>query len=213
MTFAHRISAYNRDRKWKIFLNEIAPKQGMKILDLGFTGKEASRNANYIEKHYPFLQDMIALGLSESQEFQTNFPEVQAVVYNGDEFPFKNKAFDLCWSNAVLEHVGDRDAQLFFLEEIKRVARRAFITTPNRYFPVEVHTRTPLLHYLPKGMFERYLVATGQSWAVGDYMNLLSESDLKSLLSEAGITDYHIYANRLGLFVLDFVIVFTNSGD
>ncbi len=61
------------------------------------------------------------------------------------------------WSNAVLEHVGTRDDQLLFLREVRRVGRRVFLTTPNRHFPVEVHTRTPLLHWLPKPVFERYL--------------------------------------------------------
>ena len=40
--------------------------------------------------------------------------------------------------------------------EVKRVSRGAFMTTPNRLFPVDLHTRTPLLHYLLKSVFDQY---------------------------------------------------------
>ena len=43
-----------------------------------------------------------------------------------------------------------------FLQELMRVARHGYVTTPNRYFPVETHTRVPLLHILlPKRIFDR----------------------------------------------------------
>ncbi len=35
MTFAHRISAYNRSRKWGLFLEEIAPTRATRVLDVG----------------------------------------------------------------------------------------------------------------------------------------------------------------------------------
>ncbi len=36
------------------------------------------------------------------------------------------------------------------LAECCRVAHRAaFVTTPNRWFPIEVHTRIPFVHWLP----------------------------------------------------------------
>jgi len=37
----------------------------------------------------------------------------------------------------VIEHVGDEDAQLLFLNEMMRVAKNVFFTTPNKYLPVE----------------------------------------------------------------------------
>ena len=63
--------------------------------------------------------------------------------------PFRRKAFDLVVSNAVIEHVGDEAAQRQFVAEHLRVGRHLVITTPNRWFPVESHTRTALLHWLP----------------------------------------------------------------
>jgi len=42
--------------------------------------------------------------------------------------PFDEKTFDLALSLAVVEHLND---PLFFLSELKRVARRVIITTPS----------------------------------------------------------------------------------
>ena len=61
------------------------------------------------------------------------------------------------FSNAVIEHVGGRERQRQLVSEAIRVGRRVFITTPNRRFPVEVHTRLPLVHWLPDAISHRRL--------------------------------------------------------
>ena len=88
------------------------------------------------------------------------------------------------------------------------MAKRSFVTTPNRFFPIEVHTRTPFLHYLPDSIFHRYLRLIGKSWAAGDYMELLSLGDIKCLASEAELGNLRIVKNRLMGFTLDFVMLF-----
>lgn len=208
MSLADKISAYNRDRKWRLFLEQLEPHAGLSVLDVGFNAEEYSSVDNYIEKHYPYPERITALGLGSPEAFEARYPSVRAVRYDGGTFPFSDKEFDVCWSNAVIEHVGDREQQLAFLREIRRVSRRAFITTPNKRFPIEVHTRTPLLHWLPKPIFERYLHAIGKGWATGRYMNLLSWGEIRRLLADAGIENYRIYRNRLCFLTLDFVITF-----
>ena len=70
-----------------------------------------------------------------------------------------------------------------------------------------MHTRTGLLHWLPKWWFDRYLKLRGIDWAMGDYMDLLSMGELRGLLREAGITKYRIVQNRLLGLTLDFVVI------
>ena len=208
MSFAFKISSYNRKRKWRIFLELMKPTSSGKVLDVGFTEREYGDTMNYIEKHYPYPEKITALGIIEPVEFPKRYPKVRAVKYDGGRFPFGDKEFDICWSNAVIEHVGDRGKQLFFLKEINRTSRKAFITTPNRLFPVEVHTKTPFLHFMSKRIFDSYLRLVGKKWATGDYMNLLAFQDLRSLLKDAGISRYKIMRNRLLLFTMDFVVIF-----
>jgi SAM-dependent methyltransferase len=207
-SLAHRVSAFNRNRKWQIFQTKILPRPELKVLDVGFNSIEYSHIDNYIEKHYPYPEQLTALGLDSPEQFQKRYPRVRAVQYDGFRFPFGDAEFDVCWSNAVIEHVGDFDRQLLFLQETRRVAKRAFITTPNRLFPIEVHTRTPLLHWLPKPMFDSYLRWTGQQYFAGGYMNLLTCAQLKALLAAAGIDRYEIVRNRLFGCTLDFVVIF-----
>ncbi|MCM8813529.1 MAG: class I SAM-dependent methyltransferase [Candidatus Omnitrophica bacterium] len=208
MSLAYRISKFNRDRKWNLFLQEFSPTPTLRVLDIGFSENEYSSTTNYLEKHYPYQNMLTALGVDTPVKFKDRYPSVNAVHYDGGLFPFENKAFDVAWSNAVIEHVGNRDRQLQFLREIKRVAHRGYITTPNKYFPVEVHTRTPLLHYLPKAVFDKYLTFIGKKWAAGEYMHLLSLNDIKLLLADAGIAEFKVIKNRIAGIAMDFVILF-----
>jgi SAM-dependent methyltransferase len=208
-SLATKISVYNRQRKWSLFLEQVHPDRSCSILDAGFEPGDDYSACNFLEKHYPYVEKITALGLRSEQvrQVQRTYPTLKIVEYDGDLFPFKDKEFDLCWSNAVLEHVGAFEKQLLFLKEAKRVAKRLFITTPNRSFPIEVHTLTPLLHWLPKPIFDDYLRVTHREWAMGDYLHLLRLRELKHLLELANIREYRIFKNRLGGFVLDFVII------
>ncbi len=207
MSIAYRVSAYNRVRKWHLFNTEMKPTESTRMLDVGFSEEEHCGTDNFLEKNYPYKRMLTALGVDVPNKFKERYPEVNAVQYLGASFPFADQSFDVCWSNAVIEHVGPREKQILFLKEIKRVSKRAYVTTPNRFFPIEVHTRTPLLHYLPKSIFDHYLVAVGKEWAAGEYMYLLSISELRGVVEDAGITDYKIIRNRLAGMTLDFVLV------
>jgi SAM-dependent methyltransferase len=207
MSLAHRLSNANRMRKWALFQHEIGITPQMTVLDVGFSDVEFQPMDNYLEKLYPHLENITALGIDESKEFTQRYPAVKTVCYDGQRFPFDDQAFDVVWSNAVVEHVGDFDRQVFFLREIRRVGKRAFVTTPNRFFPVETHTRIPLLHFLPKPIFDALLKACGKSFFTGDYMHLSSESRFRRSLSAAGFSRFNLHKNRIGGFTVDFVAV------
>jgi SAM-dependent methyltransferase len=205
---SYKISAFNRKRKWKLFCEIINPKSNETLLDVGFMIKERFDVDNFLEKQYPHPENITALGIEDADEFKKKYPLINVVKYDGKIFPFKDKSFDICWSNAVLEHVGDRSRQILFLKEINRVAKVAYITTPNKYFPFEVHTLTPLMHMLPKEIFDKYLILTNRKWATGDFMNILSIRDLKKILEMAEIYNYKIIKNKFMLFNIDFIVIF-----
>jgi len=74
------------------------------------------------------------------------------VAGDGCSLPFRDGAFDIVFSNSVIEHVGGPERQRAFANEIARVGRAYWVQTPNRWFPVEPHLLTPFLHWLPAGM-------------------------------------------------------------
>lgn len=59
------------------------------------------------------------------------------------------RAFDVCFSNSLLEHVGSFDDQRTAASEMRRVARGYMVQTPNRRFPIEPHFLVPGWQFLP----------------------------------------------------------------
>jgi len=207
LTIADRFSNSNRLRKYNFFISYFKPTINTQILDVGPSEREYLENANIIEKRYSYPENITVLGIEDFEQFSKRYPKVKIVKYKGDIFPFRDKEFDICWCNAVIEHVGNRDKQEKFLKEIYRVSKTAFITTPNRYFPLEVHTKIPLLHYLPKKVFDKLLIKMGKSWAAGDRMHLFGLRDIKMLLRKCNVNTYKIVKNRILGFVVDFVMI------
>lgn len=202
-----RIQGSNRNKKYKIFLDTMKPNFNDSILDIGYGGGESSPYTNFLEKKYPYPAKITALGIDKPNKFLELYPKVNVVKYDGGIFPFSSERFDIGWSNAVLEHVGNFNSQLLFIKEIKRTCKRAFVTTPNKYFPIEIHTRIPLLHFLPKSFFYRILIILGKKWATGNYMNLLSLMNIQKLLKLAKIKNYKIIRNKFWYFTLTYSII------
>jgi hypothetical protein len=183
--FAARVSARNRRRKMRLFLETMQPDSTTRVVDVGVTdsafGSEpgVAGTHNFFEAMYPWPERITAVSDRDLSRFQHAFPEVACVVADGRELPFADDEFDVAFSNAVVEHVGDRRAQRDFVHELCRVAPRVFASTPNRWFPIETHTLVPLAHWLPRGPRERAFSALKRSaW---DGVELLSPRTFVSL--------------------------------
>lgn len=124
-----------------------------KILDFGVSDT-ITDGANFLERLHPYPSSITAVGLGAGTEFRKTYPSVTyQQVLPLQTLPYDNNQFDLATSNAVFEHMGSRDNQIWMLEELSRVAKSIYVTVPNRMFPVEHHTAIPLLHY-SKALFK-----------------------------------------------------------
>ncbi|MCT7958178.1 class I SAM-dependent methyltransferase [Laspinema palackyanum] len=86
-------------------------------------------------------------------ENSTTLPEnISWVVADGKNIPFEDSAFDIAFSNSVIEHLETWENQVQFASEIQRVAPNFFVQTPSYNFPVEPHFLTPFIHWLPKSI-------------------------------------------------------------
>jgi hypothetical protein len=209
---AYAISKKSREKKFQFFLDALHPSNTDSILDVGVNDVEYSATDNYLEKNYAFPQNITVVAHENLSHFQKRYPHIKAVIANGTALPFADDTFDIGYSNAVIEHVGGSTEQQHFLSELVRVSRRGCITTPNRYFPIEVHTRIPLLHLLlPKKYFDGFLRLIGKQWATDDYMHLLSYTDLKSLFQSLPMCKFHIHRHRFCGFIMTFSITWTKT--
>lgn len=79
------------------------------------------------------------------------------VVGDARRLPFRDSAFDVVFSNSLIEHLSTYEQQRRFADECRRVGRRYFIQAPNRRFFLEPHLLTPSIHWLPKRARARLL--------------------------------------------------------
>src|SRR6478735_6979745 len=161
---ASRVSMRSRERKLQLFLELFHPGPETTVVDVGVTDAPfgGGSSDNFFEALYPWPERITAVGPTGLERFAAAFPRVRAVRSDGRDLPFADAEFDLGFSNAVVEHVaGGRDGQRQFVHELCRVAGRVFVTTPNRYFPLEVHTLLPFAHWLPHPLREPLLKARG----------------------------------------------------
>jgi SAM-dependent methyltransferase len=182
MGFARRISNVARRRVHELFLQTMQPRPLDRILDIG-TSDDTGIEANMLEQLYPHRENLTCASLTDGRAILAAYPGVGHVqIAAGEPLPFADNAFDIVYSNAVLEHVGSRVRQKKFLAELCRVAPRRFLAVPNRGFPIESHTCLPLIHYLPQSWFRWLLRNTRYNyWSYEESLNYISAANIRML--------------------------------
>ena len=99
--------------------------------------------------------------------------------------PFADNHFDLAFSNSVIEHLGTAKQQTAMASEIRRVATRYWVQTPDPRFPVEPHYSTPFVHWLPKRL-RRYALR----YTVWAFIRRPTAEKIESMLQEIRLIRY-----------------------
>src|SRR5260370_450162 len=135
-----------RQEKLDLFFSLTANRERNTLLDVG---GNTGMDSEFLPLYQAF-REVTVVNLDPSPDRQT-LPHVRRMLADGCCLPFGDRSFDWVFSNAVLEHVGGIESQRKFGAEIARVARRGyFVTTPNKFFPIEPHTLLPLYQFLPE---------------------------------------------------------------
>ncbi|MCI0450327.1 MAG: class I SAM-dependent methyltransferase [Chlorobi bacterium] len=133
-----------RKKRFKIFKEMLdgIPKP-VKILDIGGTENF------WIQMDFVNFPD-VTITILNSQEINITLPYFKFVKGDAKDMNmFADNEFDIAFSNSVIEHVGNYNDQKKTANEIKRVAKRYFVQTPNYYFPMEPHFLFPFFQFLP----------------------------------------------------------------
>jgi SAM-dependent methyltransferase len=160
-----------RRRRHDLYRGVMAPRPGEKILDVG-CGTAGLAG---------FEPDADITGLDAAE--RPEYPGRRFVRGDARALPFEDASFDIAYSNSLVEHLhpGDRGR---FASELHRVARRYWVQTPNRYFPVEPHLLLPGFQFLPEGA-RRRLWRLGQPRTPYEPIELLSAAELRQLFPGA----------------------------
>jgi ubiquinone/menaquinone biosynthesis C-methylase UbiE len=171
-----------RERRYRLFLElcQVGPDEA--ILDVG-AGKGGAL------ERFNTTNPIVAVDLEPDTSEWLAAPNVTVQVGDGTKLQFTDGQFGAVFSSSTIEHV-PKEFQPDFAAEIRRVGRRYFVQTPNRYFPIEPHYQFPLFQFLPhraqRALNNRFSLGWREK---GDWeeVNLLSAQDLRRLFPDAEI--------------------------
>ena len=166
---ASPLASRARARRHEQFLRLTGAGPGTRIVDLG-CGTLGLR---------ALAPDLDVTGVDVVERPAYPGPFVRADVTA--RLPFDDGAFDLAYSNSVVEHLPP-ERRAAFAAEVRRVARGWWVQTPAWSFPLEPHALLPLAHWLPVGLRRRYWRLGAQ----GDWedIRLLRRGEMAALFGE-----------------------------
>ncbi len=170
-------------------------------LDIGTTNDMDYIHSNYLIKSLENVKVFKSISnqkISSSFFFKSLTKSITDDFTNEEIDQYKS---DLVLSSATIEHVGSFANQLKMISNIVKLTKKNFvITTPNRYHPIDFHTQIPFIHWLPKKIHRKILSLIGlKFYSKEENLNLLSKTDLVSLLNNFSNIEYEIhYISLLG---------------
>ena len=151
MSLFSKLSYVSRKRKLEMFYEVMNPTNKTRMLDVGAeVSPQGDRGLQLIDS-YKWKKNISVVNYSPEHvdNIKNCYPEVDAVQGDACNLPWLDKHFDVVYSNAVIEHVGDFNKQKKMASEIMRVGKKWFVTTPNKRYPFEFHMRLPFVTWLP----------------------------------------------------------------
>ena len=171
-----------RAEKCEIFFAALDPSPYDSLLDVGGSAGISGEFA----KLYRFFRDVRVVNPHTQSSSYDSLGHVQFETGDGCALHYPDRSFDWVFSNAVIEHVGDRARQYQFASEIQRVARKGyFVATPNRNFPIDPHTLLPCYQFLNPA-WQRRICLLSPGYLKGyEQVDMLCERDLLEMFPDA----------------------------
>ncbi|OPY56062.1 MAG: Methyltransferase domain protein [Methanosaeta sp. PtaU1.Bin055] len=187
-------------RKRIAFFRELTaplPKP-LKIIDVGGTELFWEKMGFADDPDY----EITILNLSRADSHHSN---IRLVVGDAREMgEFGDGAFDVAFSNSVIEHVGGLAEQRRMAREVMRVGRRYFVQTPNRGFPLEPHFLFPFFQFFPLALKVFLIQRFSLGWypkiperrealAAANSVRLLRREEIVDLFPEGTVLDEKLF--------------------
>jgi hypothetical protein len=190
---ANSLTLNLRRKRFRRFLELVdrCPQRPLQILDVGGT-EQFWETMGYADcGHKITLLNLTAA--------PTRHENIVSVAGDAAAMPqFGDDRFDIVFSNSVIEHLRSLDRQRRMAGEVRRLAKRYFVQTPNYWFPIEPHFWFPGFQFLPVaarvwllrhralGSYPR-AANERQAREFVDEIRLLKKAEVKALFPDATI--------------------------
>jgi hypothetical protein len=203
-----------RQKIFEVFMRECAPGPCSNVADFGVSGHHDHPVHYFFESLYPHTDKLTAIGReSEDAGWMTErFAGITFLEADLRSIPLPDGYFDAGICNAVVEHAGTRAEQQALVREVCRVCKSVLFTTPNRRFPLELHTFLPFVHWLPEPAFRASLrLLRFRYFADPANLNPLDAASLLALFPSE--RDTHMVKIGSGLLSMNLLCVSTARPD
>jgi len=178
------------------------------VLDIGTTNDELNPSSNTIIKNIKKFKEYKSIS---DQKIVSNFFSKKlkkSITSNFSKKEIDQFSSDVVISNATIEHVGGRNNQKKMIKNIINLTKKIFIvTTPNKFYPIEFHTKIPFIHWLPKPIYRKILNYLGLSFYANEKnLNLLSKKDVEKIFFNQPIK-YEIKFIKLFFLKSNFIVI------
>ena len=164
------------------------------VLDVGSTEDEKNKSSNYIVKNLGNYKKYKSIS---DQSINSDFFSVKVKKSITEDYTvseIEDYKSDLVISNATIEHVGNLENQTKMCKNILKLSKKYFIIiTPNRYHPLDFHTKLPFFHWLPKKIHRKILSILGMHFlSKEENLNLLSNNDLQRIMEKLNHSNFEV---------------------
>ena len=180
------------------------------LLDIGTTDDTALRSSNIFCHMLNKIPTHKSISNQKIKDKRFKLCLNKSITSNFNKKQINVMKSDLVVSSATIEHVGNLASQIQKVKNMISLSRKYIvITTPNRFFPIEVHTKLPLIHWLPKKTFRKVLLWLGMTYfAKEKNLNLLDRLELSQILNMfSKDMNYKIYNIYFLGFVSNFLVI------
>src|SRR5829696_2983925 len=154
------ISHRMRARRFLMFEQLVAlMPRPLSIIDLGGTNE-------FWEQRAWAGRDDLSITIVNLEAQPRRYDNIHPTVGDATSLAeYADGAFDIAFSNSVIEHLFTFESQAAMAREVQRVASAFWVQTPNFWFPIEPHFLAPGWHWLPEDTRVAILRRRGVGWA------------------------------------------------
>ena len=211
--FFEKLLLKNREEIFKIFEKKVDYNDNMTLLDVGTTASR-SKVHNIILQKTANNRNIVCYSNQDCSNLKQDYKNISKIVIgDGTKIEYDNNSFDIVHSSATIEHVGSEERQIQLIKECLRVSKNTvFITTPNRFYPIDFHTKLPLIHLLPKSIHRRLLKLLGLGFfAKEENLNLMDKNQIIRICKKLKIENFKIISHKFLFMTSNFIIIINKS--